>query len=85
MVIKRVYFINAIISLESITSVNAGQIIKGQAATIKYSEKLNSIIVNSTIIPLHQVREMIIEEEVEVKPEVKTVKTKPEVKAEAKA
>lgn len=73
MVIKRVYFINAIMSLDSVNSISSGSLVKGQPVTIKYSEKLNAIVVNSTIIPMSQVKEIVIEEE---KEEVKPTKAK---------
>lgn len=77
MIIKRVYFTNAIISLQSLTVISKGELLSGKIVDIKYSDKLNSIIVNNTIIPMHMVREIIFEEEkvVETKP-VKEVKPK---------
>lgn len=72
MLIKRVYFIHAISSLESTRVISHSQILKGQPVTIRYSEKMNAIIVQNTIIPMSSVQEIIFEEiETETKPKLK--------------
>lgn len=78
MLIKRVYFLHAISSLESTMVISHGQQLKGQTVSIRYSEKMNALIIFNTIIPMSSVREILFEEvETEVKPkEVKKTVTK---------
>jgi hypothetical protein len=72
MLIKRVYFIHAISSLDSTRVISHGQTLKGQTVTIRYSEKMNAIIVQNTIIPMSSVQEILFEEvETETKPKPK--------------
>jgi hypothetical protein len=78
MLIKRVYFIHAISTLDSIQVVSHGQQLKGQTVSIRYSDKMNAIIIFNTIIPMSSVKEILFEEvETDVKPkEVKKTVTK---------
>jgi hypothetical protein len=78
MLIKRVYFLHAIASLDSLTVISNGQPLKGQTVSIKYSDKMNAVIIFNTIIPMSSIREILFEEvETEIKPkEVKKTTTK---------
>lgn len=62
MLIKRVYFLHAISTLDSSKIISHGQILKGQPVTIRYSEKMNAIIIFNTIIPMSSVQEILFEE-----------------------
>lgn len=73
MLIKRVYFLHAISTLDSVQVISHGQTLKGQTVSIRYSDKMNAVIIFNTIIPLSAVREILFEEaEVESKPVKKT-------------
>ena len=69
---------HAIASLDSLTVISNGQPLKGQTVSIKYSDKMNAVIILNTIIPMSSIREILFEEvETEVKPkEVKKTTTK---------
>ena len=69
---------HAIASLDSLTVISNGQPLKGQTVSIKYSDKMNAVIIFNTIIPMSSIREILFEEvETEVKPkEVKKTTTK---------
>ena len=78
MLIKRVYFLHAISTLDSSKIISHGQTLKGQTVSIRYSEKMNAIIVFNTIIPMSSVQEILFEEvDTETKPkEIKKTATK---------
>ena len=62
MIITRVVTLNAVISLDSAQSFDIKRQLAGRPLTIQYVEKLNCVRINNTLIPMANIREIVIEE-----------------------